>query len=100
MSEPAIPAQKAQTNGHGNRTGPTGPARRRARHASAGSPHAPAAAARRLGGEAFGVGTALAGGVLGRVVKRAQRAVSADLDDRDPDYIRENLSLSWLISTL
>ena len=26
--------------------------------------------------------------------------MTADLDDRDPDYIRENLPLSWLLSTL
>ena len=26
--------------------------------------------------------------------------LTADLDDRDPDYIRENLPLSWLMATL
>ncbi len=29
-----------------------------------------------------------------------QRRLSADLDDRDPDYIRENLPLSWLMASL
>ncbi len=26
--------------------------------------------------------------------------LTADLDDRDPDYIRENLPFAWLLSTL
>ncbi len=29
-----------------------------------------------------------------------QRALTADLDDRDPDYVRENLALCWLLATL
>jgi 1-acyl-sn-glycerol-3-phosphate acyltransferase len=69
----------------------------------------------------IGAGEALA--VLGRSVDRAGRSLAragsgllasaasraaeevgarlrADLDDRDPDYIRENLPLSWLLATL
>ena len=38
--------------------------------------------------------------MLGRAGRRIGRALSADLDDRDPDYIRENLPLAWLLSTL
>jgi 1-acyl-sn-glycerol-3-phosphate acyltransferase len=29
-----------------------------------------------------------------------ERRMTADLDDRDPDYIRENLPLAWLLATL
>ncbi len=29
-----------------------------------------------------------------------QSRLTADLDDRDPDFIRENLSLSWLMATI
>ena len=29
-----------------------------------------------------------------------QSRLTADLDDRDPDFIRENLPLNWLISTI
>lgn len=37
-------------------------------------------------------------GAIGRRI--ADSVPSADLDDRDPDYIRENLPLAWLLSTL
>jgi len=42
----------------------------------------------------------IAAGLLGPVARAVGDRLSADLDDRDPDYIRENLPLSWLISTL
>lgn len=54
----------------------------------------------RAGGGLIGAGRTLAGQVLGAAAKRAQSALTADLDDRDPDYIRENLPLSWLLATL
>src|SRR4051795_9822497 len=38
--------------------------------------------------------------LLGRLVGELQQRLTADLDDRDPDFIRENLSLSWLISSI
>jgi 1-acyl-sn-glycerol-3-phosphate acyltransferase len=44
------------------------------------------------------------GSLLGRAVGAIGDAVSsrlrADLDDRDPDYIRENLPLVWLLSSI
>jgi 1-acyl-sn-glycerol-3-phosphate acyltransferase len=40
------------------------------------------------------------GSLLGRLVSTIQDRLTADLDDRDPDFIRENLSLSWLLSTI
>src|SRR3954454_17303306 len=43
-------------------------------------------------------------GLVGRALASVQDAIasrlSADLDARDPDYIRENLPLAWLLSTL
>jgi 1-acyl-sn-glycerol-3-phosphate acyltransferase len=38
--------------------------------------------------------------LLRRFVDELQSRLTADLDDRDPDFIRENLSLSWLISSI
>jgi 1-acyl-sn-glycerol-3-phosphate acyltransferase len=38
--------------------------------------------------------------LLRRFFGELQDRLSADLDDRDPDFIRENLSLSWLISSI
>jgi 1-acyl-sn-glycerol-3-phosphate acyltransferase len=34
------------------------------------------------------------------VIDRVKHRLTADLDDRDPDYIRENLPLVWLLSSL
>jgi 1-acyl-sn-glycerol-3-phosphate acyltransferase len=38
--------------------------------------------------------------LLKRFVHELQDRLTADLDDRDPDFIRENLSLSWLLATV
>jgi 1-acyl-sn-glycerol-3-phosphate acyltransferase len=63
-----------------------------------------AGVARAGGGMARAAGQSVAGSVGGRVAgrlgRRVQRALTADLDDRDPDFIRENLPLSWLLSTI
>jgi 1-acyl-sn-glycerol-3-phosphate acyltransferase len=41
------------------------------------------------------------GGAISRpVVERVRERLSADFDDRDPDYIRDNLPLAWLVSSL
>jgi 1-acyl-sn-glycerol-3-phosphate acyltransferase len=45
-------------------------------------------------------GRSLLGAVAGPVLERIQERLTADLDDRDPDYIRENLPLVWLLSSL
>ena len=50
----------------------------------------------RAGGGLIGAGGAIAGRRSKRAAGRAEEALSADLDDRDPDYIRENLPLTWL----
>ena len=96
MSE-ATGADQARTNGH--RAGPNGAAPGRA--AGLGdAARAGGDGARRLAGGVVGTSRRAAGGALGYVAKRARRALTADLDDRDPDYIRENLPLSWLMATL
>ena len=46
---------------------------------------------------------ALAGplaGPISRIARELRSRLTADLDDRDPDFIRENLSLSWLLASL
>ena len=45
-------------------------------------------------------GASLLGAVAGPLFQRIQDRLTADLDDRDPDYIRENLPLAWLLSSL
>jgi 1-acyl-sn-glycerol-3-phosphate acyltransferase len=55
-------------------------------------------------GQATGAAVRLAqdaiGTFAGSVGRAVERRLAADLDDRDPDYIRENLPLSWLIASL
>jgi 1-acyl-sn-glycerol-3-phosphate acyltransferase len=38
--------------------------------------------------------------LLRRFFDEVQSRLTADLDDRDPDFIRENLSLTWLIASI
>jgi 1-acyl-sn-glycerol-3-phosphate acyltransferase len=54
----------------------------------------------RLGGGVAAAGHGVAAGLVGRAVGGISRRMTADLDDRDPDFIRERLPLSWLASTL
>ncbi len=54
----------------------------------------------RAGGEVARAGRKAAGGLTGGISRRLRRRLTADLDDRDPDYIRENLPLTWLLTTL
>jgi 1-acyl-sn-glycerol-3-phosphate acyltransferase len=42
----------------------------------------------------------LLGRAVGEVTERISSRLSADLDDRDPDYIRDNLPLTWLLSSI
>lgn len=53
-----------------------------------------------LGAGAARAGQAVAGRVAGPLVEGLRGRLTADFDDRDPDYIRENLPLTWLLSSL
>src|SRR6185503_18828665 len=97
MADPSTLGEQAKQNGgsHADRNG-------------AGARLAPLTGAAQAGGESVaraaaelvGAGRRLAGQIVGSAAKRAQAAMTADLDDRDPDYIRENLPFSWLWATL
>lgn len=95
MSDPGQIAEQAQRNGsadHAPENGtPTG-----------GLPLAGLAreSVGRASGSLAQAGTAVASGVASRMAGFLQRRLGADLDDRDPDYIRENLSLSWLVASI
>jgi 1-acyl-sn-glycerol-3-phosphate acyltransferase len=56
--------------------------------------------AARAGEELADVARDAISGLSGRFGRALQRRLTADLDDRDPDYIRENLPLAWLLATL
>ncbi len=55
---------------------------------------------RSLGTDATKASARLAGRLAGRAARSLSSRLTADLDDRDPDYIRENLPLSWLAASL
>jgi 1-acyl-sn-glycerol-3-phosphate acyltransferase len=74
---PAKLAEQAQHNGSGD--APPGPDASR-------------------DGRPSGVG-GLLGGAVDFVKERASKRLTADLHDRDPDYLREMLPLLWLLST-
>ena len=57
-------------------------------------------AATSIAGGATGALSAAAGAALGPISRTLSGRLGADLDDRDPDFIRENLPFSWLVSTL
>ena len=55
----------------------------------------------RAGGGVVSAGGGAAGGIAAGGSPAAHRGarLTANLDDRDPDYIRENLPLTWLLTT-
>ena len=57
-------------------------------------------AATSIAGGATGALSGAAGAALGPISRTLSGRLGADLDDRDPDFIRENLPFSWLVSTL
>ncbi len=93
MPEPATIAEQAKRNGGGEHA-------EAERERSLTDRLAPLGPIGRVGSGLAEAGRSVAGDFLGRAAERIQGALSADLDDRDPDYIRENLPLSWLAATL
>jgi 1-acyl-sn-glycerol-3-phosphate acyltransferase len=90
-----------QSNGNGNGHGDAQAARRAAEQAIAERDGAGAPAwlvgAGEMAGDALSL-PAKIGGRVGRMI--AGRIPAADLDERDPDYIRESLPRLWLLASL
>ncbi len=61
---------------------------------------APLGGVARAGGNAIDAGRTFVGDIAAGLGRRIRRRLTADLDDRDPDYIREQLPLGWLLTTL
>src|SRR5436190_13633836 len=98
MADPVTAAERAKRNGG---DGTDGLRRDRLRGVD---PGATVADARRGLARAGGAMARAGAGALGSLAARAAEDVAgrlrADLDDRDPDYIREHLPLSWLFATI
>jgi 1-acyl-sn-glycerol-3-phosphate acyltransferase len=98
VADPATIAERARQNGGDGEGIPRAGTRGRV------GPVATVAGVRRGLGQAGGSIARAGAGLLGTIASRAADEVAgrlrADLDDRDPDYIRENLPLSWLLASL
>jgi 1-acyl-sn-glycerol-3-phosphate acyltransferase len=94
MGDGATLAERARGNGSGesDATEPPGPF-------TVSGPGLVGALAS-LGAGAARAGQAVAGRVAAPVVEQLRSRLTADFDDRDPDYIRDNLPLVWLLSSL
>jgi 1-acyl-sn-glycerol-3-phosphate acyltransferase len=99
MADPTL-ADRAKQNGgtHGAANG-HGPDLRE-RLAPLTESLAPLGEMARAGEGLARAGQSLVGGLAGRVGRRIQNALTADLDERDPDYIRENLPFTWLVASI
>jgi 1-acyl-sn-glycerol-3-phosphate acyltransferase len=93
MGEASTLAERAQTNGHSE---DAEDARGRGLRDRLSSFDGIA----RASGGLLSAASDVAGGIAGRAARGIERRLTADLDDRDPDYIREKLPLSWLASSL
>ena len=97
MADQSGVSETASHNGSSNGNGHEGDQGRLGRLAPLGTA---GDTVRSLGTEATRAGAKLAGRLAERAGRSVARRLTADLDDRDPDYIRENLSLSWLFASI
>ena len=98
MAEPTT--ETASMNGHANGNGAGPPDLQAAVDGILGASRSIAGSAGGAGAKLAGIGKSIAGGALGRYAGRLADRMAADFDDRDPDYIREQLPLQWLISSI
>ena len=97
MSDPTAFAERAKRNGGG---GPSGDGVLRDRVPSLGAMAGLGKGLGRAGAEATRAGQGAVAGIVRRVAGEVQRRLTADLDDRDPDHLREQLPLLWLLASL
>lgn len=97
MTDPSTVADRARSNGDGARAGLDGDAGLRERLAplkAAGGPLG------RVGRGLLGVASEVASETASSAARRVRSRLRADLDDRDPDWLRERLPLLWLLATI
>jgi 1-acyl-sn-glycerol-3-phosphate acyltransferase len=95
MASAPKPASHASTNGHSASSNGAAP-----KVADRAPLDGLAESVGRATGEAVRIGQGLLGKAAGRAAHSLSKRLQANLDDRDPDYIRENLPLSWLMATI
>ncbi len=99
MSDPDTVGARASTNGHSNgdaNGSGSGPVASSATDSARSFPLPLVDEGHKLAG----AGLSTAAGLAGKLAGRFQRRLRADFDDRDPDYIREQLPMQWLLASL
>jgi 1-acyl-sn-glycerol-3-phosphate acyltransferase len=99
MADPATVADRARSNGGGG-SKLDGRGGLRDRLAPLGELAGAGGALARVGGGLLGAAQDVAAELAGSAAERARRRLRADLDDRDPDWVRERLPLMWLLATI
>jgi 1-acyl-sn-glycerol-3-phosphate acyltransferase len=99
MADPATIAERAKQNGGGDGDG-IAPGGFRQRIDARAALSGVARSLGRAGGSLARTGAGALGTIAGRAAEDVATRLRADLDDRDPDYVREHLPLSWLFATL
>jgi len=97
MADQAALAEEARHNGGGRRRGANGVLRDRLGSLTGVGRLGGGLA--RAGGRAARTSRGLAGDLADRGARELRSRLTADLDDRDPDHLREQLPLLWLISS-
>ena len=99
MADPATIAERARTNGGSSEQNGSGPALRD-RLAPLGGLARAGGGFARAGGGLLAAGQEAAAGLAGGAARRVRQRLRADLDDRDPDWLRERLPMLWLLATI
>jgi 1-acyl-sn-glycerol-3-phosphate acyltransferase len=97
MAEPSKLTEQAGRNGQSTTNGDGERSGVRERLAPVG---AATGGLRSLAGGTVRAATSLTAGLARRAASSAAKRLTADLDDRDPDYIREHLPMTWLAASI
>ncbi len=100
MADPSIVADRARTNGHGAQAEDNGQGGLRDRLAPLGAAAGIAGPLGRIGRGVLSAAQDAAAEAAGSATRRVGKRLRADLDDRDPDWLRERLPLLWLLATI
>jgi 1-acyl-sn-glycerol-3-phosphate acyltransferase len=99
MADPATVADRARSNG-GGASDLNGGGSFRDRLAPLGALGGAGQRLARLGGGLLSTAQDAGGQLAGEAARRVRQRLRADLDDRDPDWLRERLPMLWLLATI
>ena len=99
MADPSSVAEKARSNGGGGAHA-NGSGGLRGRLAPLGGLRSAGGPLGRVGRGLLSAAQDVASDAAGSATRRVRHRLRADLDDRDPDWLRERLPLLWLLATI